>query len=197
MIELMTKANRLAVCGVLGAMCVVLTPRPARADGFITPYIGFNYGGDSANCVNATSCDEHRLNWGVAFGTMHGIFGFEEDLGYAPDFFGTTTTGTESGVLTVMSNVMILVPAGPIQPYVVGGLGLIRPHVKLDSSALSVDQNTLGYDIGAGINIYPLHGLGLRGDIRHLHTLQDLTLGVFQNQTLDFWRASAGLTLRF
>jgi hypothetical protein len=194
MIEPMTQLSRLALLSVL---CVVLMPRYARADGFITPYIGFNYGGDSANCISATNCDEHRLDWGVAFGTMHGIFGFEEDIGYAPDFFGTTTTGRESGVLTVMSNLMILIPAGPIQPYVVGGLGLIRPHVKLDSSALSVDQNTLGYDVGAGINIYPLHGLGLRGDIRHLHTLQDITLGVFQNESLDFWRASAGLTFRF
>jgi hypothetical protein len=30
-----------------------------------------------------------------------------------------------------------------------------------------------------------------------MHTLQDVTLGVFQNQKLDFWRASAGLTFRF
>ena len=28
-------------------------------------------------------------------------------------------------------------------------------------------------------------------------TLQDVTLGVFSNDQLDFWRASAGLTLRF
>ena len=27
--------------------------------------------------------------------------------------------------------------------------------------------------------------------------LQDVTLGLFSNDQLDFWRASAGLTLRF
>jgi opacity protein-like surface antigen len=175
---------------------VTLAPVAAHADGFITPFAGFNFGGDSANCISATNCEEKRINWGVSLGTTHGVFGFEEDIGYAPEFFGKTSGG-DNAVLTVMSNVMIVVPAGPIQPYVLAGLGLIRPHAKLDSSALSVDQNTLGYDIGGGLNVFLLHGLGLRGDVRHLHTLQDVTLGVFQNQPLDFWRASAGLTLRF
>jgi hypothetical protein len=27
--------------------------------------------------------------------------------------------------------------------------------------------------------------------VRHLHTLQDVTLGLFSNDQLDFWRASA------
>jgi len=63
-------------CVVLGAMCVVLLPQAARADGFITPFIGFNFGGDSANCISVTNCDEKRTNWGVSLGTTHGIFGF-------------------------------------------------------------------------------------------------------------------------
>ena len=38
----------------------------------------------------------------------------------------------------------------------------------------------------------------IRGDLRHIRTLQDITLfGVLDNQPLDFWRASAGITLRF
>ena len=56
---------------------------------------------------------------------------------------------------------------------------------------------TLGYDIGGGLNIFIVHSFGIRGDIRHMHTLQDITLGVLQNQPLDFWRASAGVTFRF
>jgi|ERR1041384_7040007 len=181
---------------VIVSAAASLLPASARADGFITPFAGFNFGGDSANCISATNCDEKRINWGVSFGTTHGIFGFEEDIGYAPDFFGKTSGG-DNAVLTVMSNIMIVVPAGPIQPYALAGVGLIRPHAKLDSSALSVDQNTLGYDIGGGINVFLLHSVGVRGDVRHMHTFQDVTLGVFQNQPLDFWRASAGLTLRF
>jgi len=169
---------------------------PARADGFIAPFAGFNFGGDSANCISVTNCDEKRLNWGASLGTMNGIFGAEVDFGYAPHFFGETATGDNS-VLTVMSNLMLIVPAGPIRPYAVVGLGLIRPHAQINSSLADVSQNTLGYDVGGGVNLFILHSVGVRGDIRHMHTLQNITLGVLQNQPLDFWRASAGLTFRF
>jgi opacity protein-like surface antigen len=170
--------------------------RPARAQGFISPYAGYNFGGDSANCASLQNCDEKRLNLGVSFGTTHGIFGFEEDIAYAREFFGSTPGG-RNAVLTVMSNLMIVVPAGPIQPYALVGLGLIRPHAQLDVASLAVEKNALGYDVGGGLNIFLAHGIGIRGDVRHLHTLQDVPLGLFSNDTLDFWRASAGITLRF
>src|SRR5215470_1695988 len=80
------------------AAMAVLTAVPARADGFITPYIGFNFGGDSANCASLRNCDEKRTNWGVTFGSTNGIFGIQEDIGYAPEFFGKTPGG-ENGVL--------------------------------------------------------------------------------------------------
>src|SRR5262245_26280055 len=179
----------------LAAVFLSVSPAAARAEGFITPFLGFNFGGDSgANCTSLTTCEDKRLNWGVALGTTHGIFGFEEEIGYAKDFFGKTP-GSDNSVLTVMSSLMLVVPAGPIQPYGLIGLGLIRPHFT--TSNLSLDQNTLGYDIGGGLNLFFAHGVGLRGDVRHLHTLQDVTLGVFSNQRLDFWRGSAGLTFRF
>jgi opacity protein-like surface antigen len=175
---------------------LTMAASPARADGFITPYFGYNFGGDSANCVSLTNCEEKRTNWGVALGATHGIFGFEEDIGYAKDFFGKTPNG-DNAVLTVMSDFMVVVPAGPIQPYAFAGIGLIRPHVKFDTSSLSIDQNTLGYDLGGGLNIFLTHTVGLRGEVRHLHTLQDVNLGVFASDKLDFWRASAGVTFRF
>ena len=182
------------------ALALVFTAaaaRPAWADGFLSPFIGFNFGGDSgANCASFSNCEDKRLNWGVALGATSGILGFEEEIAYAKDFFGKTATG-ENSVLTVMSNLMLVFPAGPIQPYGLVGLGLIRPHVKFDASSLALDKNAIGYDIGGGVNIFLTHGFGLRGDVRHLHTLQDVTLGVFSGEKLDFWRGSAGLTLRF
>ena len=59
-------------------------------------------------------------------------------------------------------------------------------------------MTVIGWDIGGGVNIFFAPNVGLRGDVRHLHTLQDVTLGgTFSNQKLDFWRGSAGLTFRF
>jgi opacity protein-like surface antigen len=96
-----------------------------------------------------------------------------------------------------MSNVMLIIPAGRVRPYGVVGIGLIRPHMKFDATSLSVDKNTVGWDIGGGINIFVTPAIGLRGDIRHIRTLEGVTLGIFSADKLDFWRASAGLTLRF
>jgi hypothetical protein len=186
-------ASRILVLVAALVGCSVL---PARAQGFISPFAGYNFGGDSANCVSLQNCEEKRLNLGVSFGTTHGIFGFEEDIAYARDFFGTLPGGSNA-MLTVMSNLMLVVPAGPIQPYALVGLGLMRPHVQFDALSLALDENTLGYDIGAGLNIFLGRAIGIRGDVRHLRTLQDVTLGLFNSDRIDFWRASAGLTLRF
>jgi hypothetical protein len=185
-------------CRVLALAAALLasTVVPARAEGFISPFAGFNFGGDSANCASLKNCEERRLNLGASFGTTRGIFGFEEDIAYAHDFFGKTPGG-DNAVLTVMSNLMLVVPAGPIHPYAIVGLGLIRPHAQLDATSLAFDTNALAYDIGGGLNIFLGHTLGVRGDVRHLHTLQNVTLGLFSNDQLDFWRASAGLTVRF
>src|SRR5204863_3620561 len=108
----------------------------------------------------------------------------EEDISYAPDFFGKTGEG--NAVLTVMTSVMAAVPAGPIRPYALIGIGLVRPHATVNN--LAFDQNTVGFDIGGGVNLFLAKSVGIRGDIRHVKTLQDVTLGgVFSNQPLDFW----------
>lgn len=169
---------------------------PARADGFISPFIGFNFGGDSSNCASLTSCEDKRLNWGASFGTVSGVFGFEEEIAYSPQFFGKTPGG-DNAMFTLMSNLMLVIPAGPIQPYGIIGLGLMRSHAQFNASSLALDKNSLGWDIGGGLTIFPAHSFGIRGDIRHLRTLQDVTLGVFGNDKVDFWRGSAGLVFRF
>ena len=187
---------RRMLCSALAAAFTTLAAAPARADGFITPYIGFNFGGDSANCQTLTNCEEKRTNWGVTLGATHGIFGFEEDIGYAPDFFGKTPGG-DNAVLHFMSDLMIVVPAGPIQPYAFIGVGVIRPHAKLDASSLTVDKTAFGHDLGAGLNIFFVHSVGVHGEIRHLQTFKDFALPGFSSDKIDFWRGSAGITFRF
>ena len=184
----------------LALVFLIAASAPARADGFIVPFLGFNFGGDSGStCPALTNCKEKHANFGVALGSMGTIFGFEEDISYAKNFFGETPAGDNS-VLTLMSNMMIGVGAGPVRPYFVGGVGLIRPHVSSFTGSIvsfDGDQNTFGYDIGGGITgLFGSH-VGIRGDLRHFKTMQDLDLFIFSNQKLDFWRASVGLALNF
>jgi hypothetical protein len=183
----------------LAIVCLLAASAPARADGMIVPFLGFNFGGDSgASCASLIACEEKRLNYGVSILAMGTVFGFEEDISYAKNFFGETPGG-ENSVFSAMSNVVIGAGGGAVRPYVVGGVGLIRPHVSsLTGSILSFDaeKNAFGYDIGGGIT--GVFGpVGIRGDIRQFRTMQKIDLLIFTSQRVDFWRASLGLALVF
>jgi opacity protein-like surface antigen len=125
----------------------------AGAQGFVSPLLGYDFGGDSG-CPEITGCEEKKLNAGVAIGAMNNVVGFEEEFAYARNFFGTAP-GYSSSVLTVMSNLMIVPHLGPVRPYVLVGLGLMKTHVELTpSSIVNGDNNHLGWDAGGGLMIF-------------------------------------------
>ena len=168
------------------------TAQPGRTSGSggksaVTPYAGYSYGADSSHCISLTNCQERHTTFGVSFGAAGGT-GVELDVAYAKDFFGVTA-GTNSSVLTVMSNGVIAIPIGPVRPFVVGGIGLIRPHVESNPIDLITAKKALGYDFGGGVMISLGSRLGLRGDLRRFRTMT--------GEPLSFSRASAGLTLKF
>ena len=66
---------------VLGAL--IATPSTARADGFVAPFVGINFGGDTTK--NSTP-------FGGSLGFMGHTAGVEVDFGYTPSFFGDTAT---------------------------------------------------------------------------------------------------------
>lgn len=160
----------------------------ARAQGYFTPFVGYNFGGNSVNCASFSNCDEKRKLFGISFGTMRQVVGTEQDIAYARHFFGDSTNG--GSMLTLMSNILVVAPLGPVRPYGLLGLGLIRPHTDSGS------KNALGYDIGAGVHLFFGKRFGLRGDVRRMKSMQNVTLFVFSGEKLEFWRASLGVTLR-
>jgi len=185
----------------VAALLLAVTSAPARADGLIVPFIGYNFGGDSGgDCLSLTNCKEKRTNYGVSLVSMGPVFGLEEDLSYAKNFFGDTP-GQGNSVFSAMTNFMIGVGSGPVRPYAVGGVGLIRSHVSSLTGSITGlgdrDSNAFGYDLGFGLTgMFGSH-FGIRGDVRHFHTFQDLNLFIVQGQKLDFWRGSVGLALGF
>ena len=189
---------------VLGIMLLAVAAAPAAADGFVTPFYGYNFGGDSSNCATFASCEDKRTNFGLSIGKMGTIFGVEEDISVAKDFFGKVPN-VENSVFTLMSNLLIGVGVGPVQPYFLVGAGLIRPHSSFNLTKLDTKNNSLGYDLGAGVHGYFSRHVGVRGDVRRFHTLQDVDVPIvgniasqiFVTQKLDFWRASFGVSLRY
>ncbi|OFW18841.1 MAG: hypothetical protein A3H97_14320 [Acidobacteria bacterium RIFCSPLOWO2_02_FULL_65_29] len=181
------------------AIGVILgTATEGRAQGFISPFIGFDFGGD-AGCPNLSNCEDKKINVGVAFGAMGNVLGIEEEIAYAPNFFGDAP-GLSSSVLTLMTNVMLVPKMGPVRPYVLAGIGLIKSHVELTTgSVFTTDNNNLGWDIGGGLILLVGDHVGVRGDLRYFHSFQDLSvLGFTLGDTkINYGRASAGVVLKF
>lgn len=179
-------------------MFVCASASLARAQGFISPFIGYDFSGDSG-CPELRGCEDKKLNAGVSVGSLGSILGFELELGYAKNFFGEAP-GFSSSVLTLMGNMMLGPRIGPVQPYAVGGIGLIKSHVELTPlTVLTTDNNDAGWDLGGGLIVMAGPHVGVRGDVRHFHAFQDLeVLGLsFGGTKLDFGRASASLVLTF
>ena len=169
-----------------------------RAQGFVSPLVGYDFGGDSG-CASVTTCQEKNLNVGVAVGALGSFLGFEEEFADARHFFGDAP-GLTSSVVTLMSNVMVVPTIGPVRPYALAGVGLIKSHVSLTpSSLLTTDNNTVGWDVGGGLIVFLGEHVGVRGDLRHFHGLKDFApLGVTVNGAkLDFGRVAAALVLKF
>jgi opacity protein-like surface antigen len=187
-----------AVLAALAFSLVTGSALNARAQGFVSPFVGYNFGGD-AGCPQITNCQDKRLNLGVSLGKMGSVFGFEEEFAYAKDFFGTIPNASSS-VLTVMSNLMIVPAIGPVRPYALAGVGLIKTHVDFTPSSLTTsDNNNLGWDVGGGLMIFFVPHVGVRGDVRYMHAFQDLkALGFTLGDTkLDFGRASAAIVFSY
>ena len=194
--------NALVIAGCLFLLSLSLAA-PAGAQGYIVPNIGYDFGGDAGNCPSILDeCSEKRTSYGVAIGGLSGgIFGFEEDITYAPDFFGKSDRFGENSVLTAMSNLVLAIPLGAVRPYVTGGLGLMRTRVTFDLDDLDNggSQNALAWDLGAGVMIFLPGHLGFRGDYRRFKSTKDFSVfGIDINNTkLAFSRVSAGLVLHW
>ena len=186
---------------IMAALVVMLAPASARADWLFTPNIGGTFGG-SANA-------EH-LTYGATLGWMGaGVFGFEADFAYTPEFFESGDNDIDfidnSNVTTVMFNAVVGIPVGGqtgggFRPYVSGGIGLMQQNVEDANQLFSVNNDEFGVNIGFGAMGFASDHVGFRGDVRYYRALSDpdsdnefdIALGDF-----DFWRGTVGVTFRW
>ena len=184
------------------ALLAILPAANASAQGIISPFIGSTFNGPALACASITGCEEGSTTFGVGLGTLGGFFGFELDLGYTKAFLGEIDEEDTSSMLTVMGNLIVGPKIGPVQPYGVGGLGMLKLSVESSISSLLEDSETkLAWDLGGGIIIFFGEHVGVRGDLRHFRTLQDFDflplLSVGDGAKIDFNRASAAVVFKF
>jgi hypothetical protein len=164
---------------------------PARAETYLTPFAGAAFAGNT---------DDSKLTYGgdLAF-VGSGPFGLSVDFGYTKDFFGATPSFVDNNVTTLMGNLMLISPGRP-RIYVSGGAGLLKTRVLGATELFDVDSTDFGVNVGGGIYVVGGGALGFRADVRYFRALSDpdpdgefdLDLG-----DLDFWRATAGITIKF
>jgi hypothetical protein len=179
---------------------LLLLPAPARADWFVSPMIGGNFGGDAPST-------DRKPAFGVSFGYMGaGIVGFEGQLMYTNQFFAPKSVIGSNNVTSLMGNVIVGAPIGDVRqfrPYVSGGVGLLRSRIGGNAGDLfDVSSNDFGMNIGGGGMVFLSPNVGLRGDLRYFRSINgsstnglipvDVDLGSFH-----FWQATGGVAFRF
>jgi hypothetical protein len=181
------------------AVGLIVAPAQARAEGYVTPWVGANWGSDLTN---------GRAAFGVTAGGMGGgIFGGEVNFGYSPSFFGTQNDFGHNTVIDLMGNVIVGIPIGgrhvaAVKPFVTAGVGLLRTQIDGGTIAnVSSSNNQWGWNAGGGVMGYFNEHVGLRGDVRYLRGFEDLATGnnvidLKGNNQLHFWRVSGGVVLR-
>jgi len=186
---------------LLGSSILLWAPASASAQGYLTAFVGGNFGGDSGVSLDESIDDTSRLNFGARLGILGGgIFGGEFDVGYTPDFYGKGTVFDSSGVLTVMGNVVVGLPLGPVRPYFVGGIGLIRRTVTYapGEGPGSVTDSRAAYSIGGGVNLFVSEHVGINVDLRYFRNFTTgNSLVDLPDDTFNFARGSLGITFRF
>ena len=190
--------RQLVSAGALAALFVLGSARHASAQAYISPFIGYNFGGDSG-CPEISDCEDKKRNLGVSFGSIGSVIGSELEFSYIDNFFGETP-GVSTSVLTLMGNFMLAPKFGVVQPYGVIGLGLIKTHAEVTvGGLLDSTNNHFGCDIGGGVIGYFGDHFGVRGDLRYFHAFQDLEiLGLpIADEKLDFGRLSGGVVFKF
>jgi len=172
------------------AGALLTLPSTARADGFLSPQVAINFGGDTT---------KESVGYGGALGFMGSKAGFEVDVNYTPEFFGDDTLDVDGKLLTIMGNVLIGGRRGGFSPYFAFGGGLIRTSLDVvdQSVVLDISNNSWGGNVGAGF----FAGGGavtVRGDVRYYRAfnfdegLLDLDLDIIDD-TLGFWRGTVGV----
>jgi hypothetical protein len=189
-------------CALMAALLLVLAPASAKADWLFTPNLGASFGGNASG-------NEH-LTYGASIGWMGaGVFGWEADLSYTPEFFEAGDNDVDlvdnSNATSWMANVILGIPVGGqrgggFRPYVSGGAGIMQTNVNDADELFTINNNEFGVNLGFGAFGFATDHVGFRGDLRYFRALSDpeednefdIDFGDF-----DFWRGTVGVAFRW
>jgi opacity protein-like surface antigen len=176
----------LTVVGVLWA--AVAGAQSPIYTGLLTGHIGGSAGGDARSTAVTPGAS-------VAVIDASGL-GAEVDLGHAREF--DDERFSESGITTLMVNVVGMLPHARWRPFVVAGVGLMRVRASLAEGQTVASKTDWGMNAGGGLHYSLSETVGIRGDVRYFRYVQRHDeLPLTDSGFFDVWRTSVGLTLQW
>jgi len=195
----------LVLCGLI----VATLPDSARADGYLVPFVGANFGGEVVRPLNIALRDGNRAAIGATLGVMGaGVFGLELNMSYTANFYPPLLSNDDGGgnLVTLVPSLVLGIPLGGqrgfgFRPFVLAGAGLVRRDFDVGSLTSSLSQNDLAYTLGGGVMVFFTDHIGIRGDIRYFRNFRvdefGLSSAEIERGTFDFSRAAGGVVFRF
>lgn len=174
-----------------GAMLLLLSPAPARADVMLSPFAGVTFGGDAK---------AHKPTFGGAVTFFGNGLGFEFELAHTPNFFGDELADTN--VTTISANIVgggDVKNAKNVKVYFVAGVGLMRTGLSASELTEEAHYNNFGINLGGGVNYLITQHVGLTGGVRYFRRLEKASdNGVIPiASNFDFFRATLGVIAHF
>jgi hypothetical protein len=202
----------LALC----CLCLLLAPRPARAEWHFTPTFGVTFAGTTTLLDLQHGTDKRHINFGGIVSRFgDGIIGVEGIVLYTRHFFEFDGPGdpvdpvppaiAKSNTLSATGNIVLTVPKKWteyfLRPYVSGGFGLIHA-VSIDQlqvRPLNVTMPAISF--GGGAIGFLSQGTGIRFDIRYHAGLRrdpgsDIQNVITPELRLHYMTAEIGLVIR-
>lgn len=188
--------SRKLLMPVLTLVLLIAAPSVARAQFFITPYVGTSF---------ASSVDDYdfgtKLHYGVALDWLSSSgLGFEIDAAYSPTFFEPGEDEflefeSDGNITTLMGNIVF---GGLSGIYLSGGVGLMRSNIQSVGGLFEdLSDNGFGWNAGGGLRIGGSR-FALRGDLRYFRQFDEIgSINNIQLGSLSFWRAGAGVSIGF
>jgi hypothetical protein len=185
-------------------------PRQSRADSLFVPFIGGTFAGST---TYLTGLEEgggsKRVTFGGSAGWLSsGLLGIEGEFAYTPGLFQRDAELAiprglvfDSSVVTFTGSVIVAVPQSvtgySLRPYAIGGLGLIHTSLNYDEVFPTVEDNSLGFNVGGGAIGFLTRRTGVRFELRHFRTF-DREPSEFGEvgARVSFWRFTVGVVIR-
>lgn len=188
------------------SVLLCMTPSAAAADWLITPFLGSAFGGETTFLVFERGAGKKLTIGGSVALLSDSFYGIEAEVAHTPGFFqGNDPLGLilSSRVTTMSGSIVLAAPLAVTQeslrPYIVGGLGLIQARSEDLVGLLPLEKDLLGLNVGAGAIGLISERTGVRFDLRHFRAVngEDGPFARPGTSRLSFWRASAGITIRY